>query len=636
MSLLDDIQHPPDLRQLKLEQLPQVCEEVREYLIDTLASVGGHFASNLGVVELTVALHYVLNTPEDKLIWDVGHQIYPHKILTGRRELLRSVRRKGGLSGFPKREESVYDLYNTGHAGTSISQLLGEAMARDRLKLAHTCACVIGDASIASGMAFEALNHGGHAQTDCIVVLNDNDMSISKNVGALNQYLNRLITSPAYNKWKKLWYSILMWLPVIGPVFQLFSRKIERTFKDLFMPGSLFSDFGFRYIGPVDGHDVLELVDVLRKARELKGPILIHAYTQKGKGYMPAENDPIVYHSVTKFNREDGSMPGKALKNRIAFSDIVGETLCEIVEKNDRVVVITPAMIEGSGLRAVADKFPDRVMDVGIAEQHSMAFAGGLASGGAIPYLCIYSTFLNRAYDQLIEDVALMNFPVKIIVDRGGCVGPDGETHQGLYDLGVLLSCPNVRVYAPATGGELKGFLKLAERDMQGPIAVRFPKDTCDRDSLDPEKLPDVTRIRPEISPGGKDLCILAVGSMWETGLAVQKELQTKGIYATVLGARWIRPLDTDFIATTLADSEHFVILEDSYIHSSAASYIRWNLPDEINGKHLHTFAFPTESIPHGTRDEILHEYGLSKEAILQALLARPEFTQTVPIARQA
>ncbi|HMY47416.1 MAG TPA: 1-deoxy-D-xylulose-5-phosphate synthase, partial [Leptospiraceae bacterium] len=499
MDLLSKINSPADLRKVAPEDLPRVCDEVREYLIDTLASVGGHFASNLGVVELTVALHYVLNTPEDKLIWDVGHQIYPHKILTGRREQLRSVRRRGGLSGFPKREESVYDLYNTGHAGTSISQALGEAMARDRLGLNHQCVCVIGDASVASGMAFEALNHGGHVQTDCIVILNDNDMSISKNVGALNQYLNRLITSPTYNKGKRIWYSILMWLPLIGPLVQIFSRKIERTFKDFLTPGSLFSDFGFRYIGPVDGHNVAELVEVLEKAKELKGPVLIHAYTQKGKGYVHAERDPIVYHSVSRFNREDGTMQGSKARGKISFSEIVGETLCEIIEHNEKVVVITPAMIEGSGLRSVADRFPNRVFDVGIAEQHSMAFAGGLASGGAVPYLCIYSTFMSRAYDQLIEDVALMNFPVKLIVDRAGCVGPDGETHQGLYDLGVLLSVPNVRVYAPATGGELKAFLKFVEKDSQGPIAVRFPKDSADRESLLPANLPDVTRIRPEI-----------------------------------------------------------------------------------------------------------------------------------------
>lgn len=636
MSLLSGIESPADIRKLRPEQLAQVSNEVREYLIDTLASVGGHFASNLGVVELTVALHYVFNTPEDKLIWDVGHQIYPHKILTGRRELLRSVRRRGGLSGFPKRDESAYDLYNTGHAGTSVSQLLGEAMARDRLGLHHRCVCVIGDASIASGMAFEALNHGGHAKTDCIVVLNDNDMSISHNVGALNQYLNRLIMSPVYNKWKRVWYSILMWLPVIGPLFQMASRKIEKSFKDFLTPGSLFSDFGFRYIGPVDGHNVLDLVDVLQKARDLKGPLLIHVYTQKGKGYVPAEQNPIVYHSVTRFNREEGMSAGKGAPGKISFSDIVGETLAEIVEKNDRVMVITPAMIEGSGLRVVADRFPDRVIDVGIAEQHSMAYAGGLASGGAIPYLCIYSTFLSRAYDQLIEDVALMNFPVKIIVDRAGCVGPDGETHQGLYDLGVLLSVPNVRVFAPATGGELKAFLQFAEKDQQGPVAVRFPKDSADRASLEPQNLPDIRRIRPEVSGSGRDLCIVAVGILWNTALQVQRDLAARGIFSTVLGVRWLRPLDSDFIARSIDECASFVILEDSCIHSSAASYIRAALPASSNGRHLHTFAFPAESIPHGTREEIMHDYGLSKEAILEKLLAMPELSRPLPVARQA
>ncbi|MBI3396051.1 MAG: 1-deoxy-D-xylulose-5-phosphate synthase [Spirochaetia bacterium] len=626
--LLQTIESPEDLRQLREEDLPQVCSEVREYLIDTLSTVGGHFASNLGVVELTVALHYVLNTPSDKLIWDVGHQIYPHKILTGRRERLKSVRRFGGISGFPKREESPYDLYNTGHAGTSISQVIGEAIARDVLKKRHRCACVIGDASIASGMAFEALNHGGHVKTDCLVILNDNDMSISHNVGALNQYLNRMITSPLYNKWRKWLYTFVLWLPVIGPAVQLFTRRLEKSFKDLLMPGSLFSDFGFRYIGPVDGHNVLELVETLRHVSNLKGPILLHIYTEKGHGYSPAQKDPITYHSVSKFNREDGSFGKKGGSDQISFSEVVGETLLELVARNDKVVAVTPAMIEGSGLRPLYDKFPDRVFDVGIAEQHSMTFAGALAAGGVIPYMCIYSTFLSRALDQLIQDVALTNFPVRLVVDRAGCVGPDGETHQGLYDLGLLLAVPNVRVFAPATGAELKAMLLHMETDNAGPIAVRFPKASCSRESLTQE-LPDITNIQPEIYGTGRDLAILAVGVMWDSALLLEENLRGAGIRSRVIGLRWIRPLDLTTLNREIGECAHFVILEDSYMYAGAANAVRAQMDPLVNARHWNTYAFPEESIDHGTREEIMHQHGMSVESMAadiraRALLERP------------
>ncbi|MBX7057444.1 MAG: 1-deoxy-D-xylulose-5-phosphate synthase [Leptospirales bacterium] len=615
-ALLRSIDDPSALRQLKEAQLPQVCQELREYIIDTLSLVGGHFASNLGVVELTVALHYVLQTPEDKLIWDVGHQIYPHKILTGRRERLKSVRRKGGLSGFPKRSESPYDLYDTGHAGTSISQVLGEAIARDVRGLKHKCACVIGDASIASGMAFEALNHGGHAGADCLIILNDNDMSISHNVGALNQYFNRLIMSPAYNFWKRVWYAFLVWLPVIGPALRTMSRKFEKSFKDLMTPGGFFADLGVRYVGPVDGHDVRDLVRTLRKSLELKGPVLLHVYTQKGKGYEPAETNPIRYHSVTTFNRENGDFASKAASDQIDFSKIVGATLLELARQNERVVAITPAMIEGSGLRPLYDAMPERVYDVGIAEQHSMSFAGGLASGGVIPYLCIYSTFLNRAYDQLIQDVGLMNFPVRMIVDRGGCVGPDGETHQGLYDLGVLLSTPNVRVYAPATGGELKAILHFMESYEEGPIAVRFPKASCSLASL--ETLPDVRSLRPEIFGNGRDLAIVAVGVLWDMAQVVERELRNRyGLLSRCVGLRWIRPLDVEALQTEIRACDHFILLEDSYIYSSAASYVCDQIGPVLSAKRLHTFAFPETAIEHGGREEIMADYGLSAERIV-------------------
>lgn len=617
-SHLERVDSPHDLRGMSVAQLQHVAGDLREYLIDTLAEVGGHFASNLGVIELTVALHAVLNTPRDRLIWDVGHQTYPHKILTGRKHRLRSVRRFGGLSGFPKREESEYDLYNNGHAGTSISQMIGEALARDIKGEDYRCFCVIGDASITSGMAFEALNHGGHVKTDCVVILNDNDMSISQPVGAVNHYLNQVITSNLYNKSRSLWYKFIAWLPLLGPGARLFSRRFERIMKHVFTPGSLFEDLGFRYIGPVDGHNMAELVDVLERVKAMKGPILVHIYTQKGKGYQPAESNPIKYHSVSRFNRKDGSFHARSGEGArlISFSEIVGETLSGIFERNERAVAITPAMIEGSGLRALADRFPSRVFDVGIAEQHAVALAGGMASGGAMPFLCIYSTFLTRGLDQLIEDVALTNFPVRLVIDRAGCVGPDGETHQGLYDIGYLHSVPNVRIYAPATGAELKAMLLHMESDEGGPIAVRFPKGDVEEGEL-AGPLPDVSGIKPEIIGRGTDLCIISIGTMREHALALQKDLLDRcGIHARVLAIRWVRPLDLKTLNSEIKKADAFIFVEDSYRFASGSICILDQLDAGAKERHLHTFAFPDVPVEHGTRSEIFDRYGLSVEAM--------------------
>jgi 1-deoxy-D-xylulose-5-phosphate synthase len=624
-TVLDKVNYPEDFRNFTIEELKQLSNDVREYLIDTLSEVGGHFASNLGVVELTVALHYVFNTPKDKLIWDVGHQIYPHKILTGRKHRLRSVRRFGGLSGFPKREESEYDLYNTGHAGTSISQLLGEAIARDIKGEDYKCIAVIGDASIGCGMAFEALNHGGHVQTDCILILNDNDMSISKNVGALNLYLNKLVTSKFYNNWKKTWYKFVYWLPLFGPFLKLFSLKFEKAIKDFFLPGSLFEDFGFRYIGPIDGHDIEELVNVLSKIKSMKGPILLHVYTQKGKGFQPAEKNPIKFHSVSEFNRKDGTFVQKNSKDTISFSEIVGNTLVEIFKRNPKAVAITPAMIEGSGLRNLYEKFPSRVFDVGIAEQHALTFAGGLASGGLIPYMCIYSTFLNRAIDQLIQDIALMNLPVKLVIDRAGCVGPDGETHQGLYDLGYLYAIPNIRIYAPANGAELKEFLFYMEKDTNGPIAVRFPKAEESIENLN--LTVDITNIEPEIikshSLSNFDIGIITIGIMRDTGLKLQEQLSKLGINSVLIALRWVKPFAKDTLEEILNHVNHFIFIEDSYEFASASMAILEQLSSNAKGKHLRTFAFPSLPIEHGTRKEIFEKYELKENKILEFLLKK-------------
>ncbi|MFN3603565.1 MAG: 1-deoxy-D-xylulose-5-phosphate synthase [Leptonema sp. (in: bacteria)] len=622
--LLNKIQTPKDFRNFDIAKLELLCKEIREYLIDTVSEVGGHFASNLGVVELTLALHYVFNTPTDRLIWDVGHQIYPHKILTGRKELLPTIRKFKGISGFPKREESIYDLYNTGHAGTSISQLLGEAIARDLKGEDYQCIAVIGDASIGCGMAFEALNYGGHLQTDCILILNDNDMSISKNVGAINSYLNKIVTSQFYNKWRKRWYQFVYWLPLISPALKLFSLKFEKAIKDFLLPGSLFEDFGFRYVGPIDGHNLSQLIQVFTRVKKMKGPILVHVLTQKGKGYQPAEQDPTQFHSVSHFDKNNGKSSAKKISTSISFSEIVGKTLIEIFERNKKAVAITPAMIEGSGLRELFQKFPQRVFDVGIAEQHSVSFSGALASGGLIPYMCIYSTFLNRAIDQLIQDVALMNLPVKFVIDRAGCVGPDGETHQGLYDLGFLYAIPNIRIYAPANGAELKSFLYFMEEDEQGPIAVRFPKAEENLSELTKQvnvkdKTPEL--IFPDPFLKHYSIGIFTIGITRSIGVEIQEKLSKLGISSIVCALRWVKPFDQDTVEEVIRKTDLFIFIEDSYEFASASQCILEQLSKESKGKHYKTFAFPSVPVEHGTRKEIFSKYGISAEQIVEFIL---------------
>jgi 1-deoxy-D-xylulose-5-phosphate synthase len=617
---LDKINIPEDLRKINLKDLPSVCRDVREYIIDTLAGVGGHFASNLGAVELTVAIHYVYNTPEDKLIWDVGHQTYPHKILTGRKDQLHTVRKFGGLSGFPKREESPYDLYNTGHAGTSISQVLGEACARDLLGLKHSVVGVIGDASIATGMALEAMNHGGHLRPDSLVVLNDNYMSISKNVGSISNYLNALISSQIFNTWRKYSFRFMRWIPLIGPALMSFAERAEKSFKHFFTPGGLFEDLGFSYLGPVHGHDVVGLVKILKKAKKMEGPVLLHVLTQKGKGYDPAEKDPIKYHGVTPFNKQDGSMaPGDNTK--IAFSKIVGQTLIDLTKNNDKITVITPAMIEGSGLKDYSTQYPERLFDVGIAEQHAVAFAGALASGGSVPFMCIYSTFLTRAMDQVVEDVALMNLPVRFVIDRAGIVGPDGETHQGLSDIGYLLGLPNMAVIAPSNGQDIIDSLYYMESHDETPIAVRFPKDAVPLNSLNFDKPNAMSPGKFRILNKGTDIAILSVGSILSVSKEVTKLLEEKGITVQLIDLLWLRPLDLDALNQELAKVKNFLILDESYIDMGASGYLLNRISPKFLSKYIKTFALPPEPIHHGGRSEILKHYHLGSEEIVSDIL---------------
>ncbi|PJZ51358.1 1-deoxy-D-xylulose-5-phosphate synthase [Leptospira adleri] len=618
-SLLDRINYPADLRSVPLEKLPAVCEEVRNYIIDTLSGVGGHFASNLGVVELTVALHYVFDTPKDRLVWDVGHQTYPHKILTGRKDRLNTVRKFNGLSGFPKREESPYDLYNTGHAGTSISQALGEAAARDLTGGDYNVVAIIGDASIATGMALEAMNHAGHLKKDMIVILNDNYMSISKNVGSISNYLNNIITSHFYNHWKKIFYTFLKWLPIIGPATERFFKKVEKGFKDVLTPGGLFEDLGFGYIGPEDGHDVIRLVKMLEKVKKMKGPILLHLITQKGKGYDPAERDPIKYHGVTPFRKEDGAMESGD-SSKIAYSKIVGKMLTILTDQNPKIAAITPAMIEGSGLKEYAEKYPEHLFDVGIAEQHSVAFAGAMTNGNVIPYMCIYSTFLTRGLDQLVEDVSLMNLPVRFVIDRAGCVGPDGETHQGLFDLSYLLGLPHMDVFVPSNGQDLIDSLRLMEHYDREPIAIRFPKASVDVKSLDFHRKPELVPGTFRVLKKGTDVALLSIGSMLDEAKKASEILEASGLSVTLIDLVWLRPLGTEALNEELSNVRHFAILDESYVDAGASGYLLNRISPEQLSKYIKTFGFPPEPIHHGERKEIFEAYGLDAPSIAETV----------------
>lgn len=632
-----NINDPADLRKIALENLPIVCKEIREYIIDTLSEVGGHFASNLGVVELTVALHYAYQTPVDRLIWDVGHQTYPHKILTGRREALKTVRKFGGISGFPKREESIYDLYNTGHAGTSISQLLGEAVSRDMTGQNYECIAVIGDASIGCGMALEALNHGGHIKPKCLIVLNDNFMSISKNIGSISNYLNNIISSHFYNRYKKIYYQILKWLPLIGPALLSFSKRVERSFKSLLFPGGFFEDLGVNYIGPVDGHNVIELVHMLNKLKEKEGPVILHVLTQKGKGYPPAEYDPIKYHGVTPFQKESGEMSSS--DSKIPYSKIVGECLLRLTSKNSRVVAITPAMIEGSGLKKYAEQYPDHVFDVGIAEQHSVTFASGLLGGGLIPYMCIYSTFMTRAMDQLVHDVSLMNLPVRFVIDRAGVVGPDGETHQGLFDLGYLCSLPNMNIFVPSNAQDLIDAMFFMESFNEGPIAIRFPKASEDKNNISFEHITPLEIGKSRVLEKGKDITILSCGTMLSLAKQVSLKLRDFEITTSLVDLRWIRPLDTQTITKEISRTRKFMILDESYLDSGISGYILNRIPPMLLSRYIKTYALPPEVIPHGEREQILEKYGITLDNIVNEVLKffvpRSSSSKKTPISKK-
>jgi 1-deoxy-D-xylulose-5-phosphate synthase len=601
--LLDTINDPAELRKLERKQLPQLAQELREFLIESVSKTGGHLSSNLGTVELTVALHYVFNTPEDRLVWDVGHQTYAHKVLTGRREGMARLRMKDGIAGFPRRSESPYDTFGTGHSSTSISAALGMAIAlRDKGEQRHVVA-VIGDGAMTAGMAFEALNNAGVAEANLLVILNDNDMSISPPVGALNKYLARLFSGRTFNAARKAGEKVLG----VAPPLLEFAKRTEEHIKGMVTPGTLFEEFGFNYIGPIDGHDLDSLIPTLKNIAELKGPQFLHVITKKGQGYKLAEADPVLYHGVSKFDHQNGIQQGKGSK--LSYTQVFGDWLCDMAALDGRLVGITPAMREGSGMLRFAEEYPKRYYDVGIAEQHALTFAAGLACEGAKPVVAIYSTFLQRAYDQLIHDIALQNLPVMLAIDRGGLVGADGSTHNGAFDLSYLTCVPNMVVMAPADENECRQMLATAFH-IDGPTAVRYPRGHGP--GVEPQKeMHGLPVGKGEIRRSGLKVALLAFGSMLQPALEAAEELD-----ATVANMRFIKPIDHALVRELAFSHDLLVTLEENAIIGGGGSEVARSLEEQGLDVRLLRLGLPDRFIDHGDSALVLAQLGLDGKGI--------------------
>ncbi|MAD54207.1 1-deoxy-D-xylulose-5-phosphate synthase [Idiomarina sp. UBA3162] len=603
-KLLDGIEYPTDLRRLPTHQLKSVCDEVRAYLLDSVSRSSGHLASGLGTVELTVALHYVYNTPQDKLVWDVGHQAYPHKILTGRKKQLHTIRQKDGLHPFPWREESEYDVLSVGHSSTSISAALGIAVAAQRSGSNEKVVSIIGDGAMTAGMVFEAMNHAGDIKPDMLVVLNDNDMSISENVGALNQHFARLLSGRFYTKIREQGKKLLKPLP---PIHHLASRA-EEHMKGMMAPGTIFEELGFNYIGPIDGHDVDTLVETLKNMKHLRGPQLLHVVTQKGKGYRPAEADPIGYHGVPKFDPAQSTLPSK--KPGIpSYSEVFGDWLCDHAQEDTKLMAITPAMREGSGMVKFSKLYPDQYFDVAIAEQHSVTYAAGLAIAGFKPVVAIYSTFLQRAYDQVIHDVALQNLDVLFAIDRAGIVGADGPTHQGAFDLSYLRCIPNMVVMTPSDEQECRDML-FTGYHYQGPAAVRYPRGSGTGVTLrERDNLLEVGKAKPVRD--GKQVAILNFGTLLPEAIAV-----AEAIDATVIDMRFVKPIDKQAIVKAADEHQLLVTLEENATAGGAGSAVNESLAEAGLTVQTLNIGLPDEFIKHGSQNEVKKELGLTQETI--------------------
>ena len=607
--LLSLINSPEDLRLLNKDQLPQLCQELRGYLLESVSQTSGHLASGLGTVELTVALHYVYKTPFDQLIWDVGHQAYPHKILTGRRDQMSTIRQKDGIHPFPWREESEFDVLSVGHSSTSISAGLGIAVAAERENAGRKTVCVIGDGAITAGMAFEALNHAGSVHTDMLVILNDNEMSISENVGALNNHLARIFSGSIYSTLRDGSKKILDKVPPV----KNFMKKTEEHIKGvMFSPEStLFEELGFNYIGPVDGHNIDELVATLTNMRNLKGPQFLHIKTKKGKGYAPAEKDPIGFHGVPKFDPISGELPKHNTKP--TYSKIFGDWLCEMAEKDSKIIGITPAMREGSGMVEFSQRFPEQYFDVAIAEQHAVTFATGLAIGGYKPVVAIYSTFLQRAYDQLIHDVAIQNLPVLFAIDRAGIVGADGPTHQGAFDLSFMRCIPNMIIMTPSDENECRQMLYTGYQCGK-PAAVRYPRGNAIGVELTPLEMLPIGKSR--LIREGQKIAILNFGTLLPSALEAAEKLN-----ATVVDMRFVKPIDIEMINVLAQTHDYLVTLEENAIQGGAGSAVAEVLNSSGKSTALLQLGLPDYFIPQATQQEALKDLGLDSKGIEEKIL---------------
>jgi len=632
MSLLKRIENPKDLKKLSPAQFPELCQEIRETIIDVISGVGGHLASNLGVVELTVALHYLLDTPYDKIIWDTSNQAYTHKLLTGRREQFHTIRQFGGMSGFCKREESVYDTFNAGHAGTGVSAAVGFVEARVQLERSHKVVCVLGDGALTAGMTLEGLQHGGDMGQDFVVILNDNQMSISRNVGAISAYLNRTFTGEFYTRFREETSQLLDTIPQIGEPVKRMAIRAEELAKGFLLPGLLFEELGFRYVGPIDGHNFEHLLPTMKNVLKLKGPTLLHVITKKGLGFEPAVSNPVWFHACSPFDGKTGKPITKTVYP--SYSSIAANTLIRQARHDKRIVVITAAMCEGTGLSNFQKEFPTRLIDVGIAEQHSVTYAAGLAVENMRPVICMYSTFLQRAYDQVLHDVAIQNLPVTFCIDRGGLVAEDGTTHHGAFDFAYLRHMPNMVIMAPKDENELQHMVQTG-LVYDGPSAVRYPRGSSLGVPLDPEPIP-LTIGQGELLVEGRDVAILAIGVTVSEAMKAAAKLKDDGVSVAVINARFVKPLDKDLIREVAKNVKCLVTVEEGCRMGGFGSAVLeflseeecWDLPTKVLG-------LPDWYIEQGPQDLLREKYGLTADGIYHQAKALYDRVSLPTIIRQ-
>ncbi len=616
--MLEKVNSIDDLNKLNIEDKQILAQEIRKYIIEIVSENGGHLASNLGVVDLTIALHSIFSVPEDKIIWDVGHQIYTHKILTGRKEALKTLRKLNGIAGFPKIEESETDCFNTGHSSTSISVALGMAKSRDIKCENNSVICVIGDGALTGGMAQEALNDAGSSNTKITVILNDNEMSISKNVGGVNMLLSKLRTKKLYTKSNISAKKVIRKIPIIGSPIVKLVQKTKRSIKQFIIPKMYFEDIGFTYLGPVDGHDIEKLESILKISKQLDGPVLIHVLTTKGKGYEYAEQTPDKFHATSSFDIKTGIEKNTKKDD---YSKVFGEKLVSLAKKNEKIVAITASMKDGTGLSKFAKEFPDRFFDVGIAEQHALGFAAGLAKSGMVPVIPIYSSFYQRAYDQVIHDVCVQNLPVIMCVDRAGIVGADGETHQGIYDLSFFNIVPNLSIMAPKDFIELEEMLEFSI-NLNKPVVIRYPRGNEGNNKF--EKHEQIEYGKSEIIKTGNDISIISIGKMVDKAVEVSNKLKQKNIDCEVINVRFLKPLDKNCILKSIAKTKNVITIEDNIMLGGLASNIKELVIDSnLANIKIKSFGYPSEFIKHGSVDEIELKYRLDTQSICNYILER-------------